>query len=134
MAKLISGKTNRFIRLALLTAITAVLGLGSPLSATPTAPVSIVVSPTQGFEPFSTNVRATVLPYEENRELCLLWDSLNGEAGATCRPLEGTSSAKTHYFTLKQLSAGEYIIQAIVIRTNGESRSTQMQVIVLSNR
>lgn len=107
-------------------------GFFLPAARAHTAPVTLKLSPLQGYSPFSTRGRVVTPPDPNNREWCLVWDSEDGEAGLSCKPLDGEAGAVTHDILLKELSAGLYIVKAVVVRSGGkEEWSNPVQVNVL---
>lgn len=73
--------------------------------------------------PASLNVRITIQPDSRNRWGCFGWQQV--ESGAQshsgCWSIEGVAEAKTSYRLVRDLPAGEYVMQAWIIR-NDETR------------
>jgi hypothetical protein len=87
-----------------------------PLTMTLSANVSVVRN--------EVAVRARVEPDARSRELIIEWvaDDLSG--GSHAISLEGARAAPSHRFTLKHLTPGQYVVAAILRRSDGtETRS-----------
>jgi len=86
------------------------------LSATPSGEkaINLRVSPRHGFEPLTVRATIVIEPNDLNTEWCLSWDSDDGEAGGTCRTMEGQYASKTTEILVERLPAGTYRFQASV--------------------
>ena len=105
----------------MLWALTFILNLNMMISemkeATKVVPIAMTTGPRQGFEPLTIKGRITIPPHADNRAFCINWDSLEGQAGISCTPLNGAQDYKTHYYEIKRLPAGHYEFTGVLLRS-----------------
>jgi hypothetical protein len=78
-------------------------------------------------------LRAWVEPDARNRGLRIEWWSDAGEAGSHFVPLKGEQAPRVHVCTIRQLSAGEYVMTAVLIRADGTEVRRRITIIVSGN-
>lgn len=96
-----------------------------------TPPISLTLNPAVGYAPFSTRGTASIPPSSSNTFWCLVWNSEVGEAGLSCKPLEGEKAPRVHPIELKDLSAGEYEVYVEVETPKGIKVSPRIHLKVL---
>lgn len=109
-----------------------VAALAATRSAPAEIPLSLQITPQQGFEPLFLRATVHVQRNYLNTQMCLAWDSEEGEAGLNCRPLEGQYAVQTFTIEIPTLSAGEYEFQARVAQGPTILRTPRIRVNVLS--
>lgn len=97
-----------------------------------TPPVSLTVDPHFGYAPLTVSGKVTIPRDEQNRGYCIHWESPEGEAGLSCKPMEGEASPRTFFYTIKSLPAGHYSFTAVVLRPSGFIESPAQPVQVMS--
>lgn len=98
------------------------------------SPISLRLSPTTGFAPFSTRATLTIPRSSSNREWCLAWGDEVSEVGRTCKPLDGEASPVTWEFVLKDLEEGEYGVRGELRTSDGFSVTPVLHLTVLGGR
>jgi hypothetical protein len=83
-------------------------------------PITLALTPYNGYELLTVHANIEITPDYQNRGWCIQWD--NGDLyGAHCEQLEGQYARQKHYYDIKNLPAGDYVIQAEVIKVAGRS-------------
>lgn len=91
--------------------------------------VKLEVTPRHALAPVTVRARVMVQPHDDNRNLCLEW-----ETGSSCEPLEGQLSRITHYFKVQMPYPGEFHFVARVYRTFDKVvRSEERSVTVIES-
>ena len=117
--------------LALCTAVLAVAG--SLVGAVEEQPNPLAMKLSANISPAKNDVtvRARVQPDARSRELTIEWvaDDLSG--GSHAISLEGARAAATHQYTLKRMSPGQYVVTAILRRTDGTEVRRESNLLVV---
>jgi hypothetical protein len=103
---------------ALLTSATIPVNGGEPLR--------ISVSPLQSFAPSTVNIRARVVPSDENRALQVVAESSNFYRSSQMT-LEGAQAPAMIAFEFRGLPSGDYDISAILTDSSGHQRAIAEQ-------
>ena len=77
------------------------------------------MNPPNGFVPFTISVVILVERAAANRQLCLEWFIDREMPNASCLQLEGEQSKRAYQFYRVLREAGEWTVQARVIRNDG---------------
>jgi hypothetical protein len=115
----------------LLAAAIAILG-ASPIDAAEKAePLAIKMSHYMATAESDLVVRMRVEPDALSRELVVEWvaDDLSG--GSHTITLEGARAASSHQYSIKRLTAGAYVVTAILRRSDGSEIKRAANVTVL---
>ena len=94
-------------------------------------PVTIATSTRVAFEPAHVVVTTRVVRDERNRLLTIEWWTPEGIGGSHGISLEGGRAAIRHGHAIKGLGAGEYMVTAVLMRSDGTEirRSTHVMVV-----
>lgn len=114
------------LKVALSLILTLILTQGS--AAAPA--VGLNLNATVGQAPFEAITKITVEADYLARELCINWDSLDGEAGGSCWPHEGQYAPHTTFFTLHLGTPGTYQVQVYLVRVRDVVKSYPITVLV----
>jgi hypothetical protein len=94
-------------------------------------PLTIRLSAYVVPEPAEIRVETRVEPDPRSRELTIEWWSEDGTGGSHLISLEGDRSSARNDYPIKRLSAGEYVVTAILERNDGSSVRREARVLVV---
>jgi hypothetical protein len=84
--------------------------------------VKVRATPNNAFGPVMVTIITTIDPHPDNRVWEIVWDSPDGEAGASSKRLLDTESPRT-WVDRRKLGPGSYIIQATVVRVHVDEKT-----------
>ena len=106
-------------------ALALVLGV-AVVSASPL--ITVTANPQVAYAPATIKVQIQVAPDDTNRTVCLEYDG--GDYSKSCWDVDG-SSPRTYFKTLRNLTAGDYVIRATVTRADQSNSIAVVQAMVL---
>lgn len=100
------------------------IAFGLALAAAPSSPpcVTLLVRPHFLLQRGDVRIEARVPRHADNRQLTIAWDSDNGSAGATMRPLAGEDAQVLHTLNLPSQPSANYLFVATVFASSGKVR------------
>ncbi len=112
-------------------ALAAICLSSSAMSIIAATPLTMTVSPVQSFAPTTVTVRVQVEPDADNRELEVVAESIAYFRSSRV-PLEGASAPRTTSVEIRNLPAGNYEVESVLIDSGGRRRAAvRTQVVVL---
>lgn len=96
------------------------------------APVEIKAPGNAGFAPASFRIRVRIEPDERNRKACVGIDA-ESFYRSSCWDVDG-DSAPTTWVDYRDVPAGEFVIVAALVRSDGSVARATATITVLSNR
>lgn len=92
--------------------------------------VALTVTPQVTSTPATIRTKITIQPDYLAREVCVSWNSEDGEAGSHCWPHNGEYEHKTAFYNILLHTPGTYVIQATLLRVRDTISSTPQTVLV----
>jgi len=92
-------------------------------------PVAVSANPMVSMAPATVVVNVVLEPDERNRALIVVTDSADFYSSSEVA-LDGDRSARQQRFTVRNLPAGEYVVQARIKRADDSERIAETQLVV----
>ena len=113
--------------------VSVVLLLISASAAAGGGMTNVRVTPATSFEPANVLLQVTVERHVDNRLLTIKVDS-GAYYWSSQRQLDGDNGPYLSVFNCRELPAGEYVVEASIIGSNGKVRATASNRIVVVAR
>jgi hypothetical protein len=108
----------------------SVLIMGSVHISSSKEPIVLQLTPMVGYELLTVHATIDIESNYLNQGVCVSWES-PVYSGAGCWSLEGQYARQKHYYDIKNLPAGDYVVQAEVIKVAGRSVTPTQNIHVI---